>query len=328
MARRSSSLNNTDSGIAREIGTQYAVVKYVADNMDALLALVDLQTYGVMSYEELVAGVEVTPRVVNAAVLDDWVRSFSYATTSSVTTGLSGKVDKVTGKVLSDNNYSTAEKDKLAGLESSRFKGEFVSLAALQTAFPTAEVGAYANVDTGVGQDVIRYVWDTNDTDWIEQLGVSTQLTGAEVKSLYESQPDTNAFTDAEKTKLSVAAPLASPTFTGVTTLVSNLVFSGASRRIVGDFNNATISSRTLVQAATAGNTSFGVIPALLNGVADITVYSSSSPDVSVGGSFIARDDSVAVAVVPSGGALYVPLILANNGTNKVVIPPTGNINI
>ena len=38
------------------------------------------------------------------------------ATASEVTTGLAGKVDKVTGKELSSNDYSTAEKNKLAAI--------------------------------------------------------------------------------------------------------------------------------------------------------------------------------------------------------------------
>lgn len=36
MARRSSSLNRIDSGLSREIGSQYDVVKKVADNLDAI----------------------------------------------------------------------------------------------------------------------------------------------------------------------------------------------------------------------------------------------------------------------------------------------------
>lgn len=40
-----------------------------------------------------------------------------YVTATVFDTALSGKVDKISGKVLSDNNYSTAEKTKLAGLE-------------------------------------------------------------------------------------------------------------------------------------------------------------------------------------------------------------------
>lgn len=39
-----------------------------------------------------------------------------YATTTSVTNGLAGKVDKVTGKGLSTNDYTTEEKNKLTGI--------------------------------------------------------------------------------------------------------------------------------------------------------------------------------------------------------------------
>lgn len=41
-----------------------------------------------------------------------------FATQSSVTTALNGKVDKVTGKQLSTNDYTTAEKEKLAAIAS------------------------------------------------------------------------------------------------------------------------------------------------------------------------------------------------------------------
>lgn len=112
------------------------------------------------------------------------------------------KVDKVVGQGLSDSNYTQVEKDKLAGLESSHFKGQFVSLEALQVAFPLATAGDYANVDEGVGHNVIRYVWDTTDSAWLPQLGASAQLTATQIKEEYESSPDTNAFTDDDKTKL------------------------------------------------------------------------------------------------------------------------------
>jgi hypothetical protein len=115
---------------------------------------------------------------------------------------LGGKVDKVEGKGLSDQNYTLSEKEKLAGLESSRFKGQYTSVAALEAAHPTAIVGAYANVDEGVDADVVRYVYDSNDEKWVRQLGVSTLMTAAQIKEEYESNPDTNAFTDDEKTKL------------------------------------------------------------------------------------------------------------------------------
>ena len=100
------------------------------------------------------------------------------------------------------NAFTDSEKTKLSGLESSKFVGEFVSLSALQSAFSTAPVGSYAYVDTGVGQPVEKYIWDNNDSQWELQQGQSTAETPATIKSKYESNPDTNAFTDAEQTNL------------------------------------------------------------------------------------------------------------------------------
>ena len=104
---------------------------------------------------------------------------------------------------LDTNAYTDAEKTKLAGLESSKFVGQYPDLASLQTAYPTAPVGSYAYVDGGVGQDVTKYIWDNNDSEWVEQLGESAEETPATIKAKYESNPDTNAFTDAEQTNLS-----------------------------------------------------------------------------------------------------------------------------
>lgn len=119
-----------------------------------------------------------------------------------VTSGLAGKVDKEAGKGLSQENYTAAEKAKLAGLEGNNYKGYYPSLAALEAAVPVGEEGWYADVDEGAGKDVTRHIWDSSDNAWVSQKGTSAALTGAEVKVLYESQPDTNAFTDGEKAKL------------------------------------------------------------------------------------------------------------------------------
>ena len=140
-------------------------------------------------------------RTQQGNIIDD-SQSSAESTYSSqkIDAGLSSKVDKVAGKQLSDENFTSAEKTKLASLEGSHFKGVFASLSALQTALPTAEAGDYADVDTE-GESVKRYVWDSTDEEWI-QLGDSEPLTAAQVKTLYESNPDTNAYTDDEKAKL------------------------------------------------------------------------------------------------------------------------------
>ena len=69
---------------------------------------------------------------------------------STVTTNLATKVDKVTGKALSENDFTDALKSKLDAIEA----------------------------------------------------GATADQTGAEIKTAYEAEADTNAYTDAEKTKL------------------------------------------------------------------------------------------------------------------------------
>lgn len=51
--------------------------------------------------------------------LSETVDLTPYATTASMNTALGNKVDKVSGKVLSTNDYTTAEKNKLAGIATS-----------------------------------------------------------------------------------------------------------------------------------------------------------------------------------------------------------------
>ena len=116
---------------------------------------------------------------------------------------LAEKVDKVAGMGLSDTNFTQAEKDKLSYLEGSKFVGLFVSESALPL---SGSEGDYANVDGGVGSDVYRVIWDSSDNKWVRLQGVSTELTDAQIKQQYESNPDTNAFTDDEKAKLSGVA--------------------------------------------------------------------------------------------------------------------------
>lgn len=126
----------------------------------------------------------------------------AISTIDGLAGALDGKVDKATGYGLSQENFTPAEKSKLAGLEGSRFKGVFASLAALQSGVPSPGAGDYADVDAGAGQDVSRYIWDTTDAEWVKQAGEVAPLTASQVKTLYESNPDTNAYTDAEKSKL------------------------------------------------------------------------------------------------------------------------------
>ena len=121
---------------------------------------------------------------------------------AALTVLLDLKVDKIAGYGLSQENYTAAEKAKLAGLDGNLWKGTYASLGALQTAHPTAEPGSSAHVDAGEGAPVALYIWDNDDDEWVAAGGDAAPLTAAQVKTLYESNADTNAYTDAEKSKL------------------------------------------------------------------------------------------------------------------------------
>lgn len=114
---------------------------------------------------------------------------------------LDEKVEKIPGFGLSQENFTLAEKLKLAGLESSKFKGVFQSLGALTAAVQNPQPGDYADVDEGPGEDVARYIWDPSDGKWVK-IGGAEPLTASQVKILYEMNPDTNVFSDADRVKL------------------------------------------------------------------------------------------------------------------------------
>jgi hypothetical protein len=98
------------------------------------------------------------------------------------------------------NTFTDAEKSKLAGLESSKYRGLFASQGALPLVGNAA--GSYADVDTGNGNDVARFIWDLGDAKWVAQGSALGAETAASIKTKYEANPDTNAFTDVEKAKL------------------------------------------------------------------------------------------------------------------------------
>lgn len=98
------------------------------------------------------------------------------------------------------NVFTDGEKSKLATLESSKFLGTFLNVAAIPTV--NAVAGSYADVDAGAGVDVQRYIFDANDSKFVQSTSTVAGETSASIKMKYEDNADTNAFTDTEKTKL------------------------------------------------------------------------------------------------------------------------------
>jgi hypothetical protein len=230
-------------------------------------------------------------------------------------TALDNKVDKVSGKGLSANDYTTAEKTKLAGLESSHFKGEYISLAALNLVTGTS--GDYAYVDSGSGQDVTAYVWDTSNSKWVEQKGVTTAETPATIKSKYESNADTNAFTDALKTKLDgiatgaqVNAVTSVASKTGAVTLAKADVGLGSVDN-TEDSAKSVASAATLTTPRTLDGVSF-------NGSSAIAHYTSCSTAAATAAKTVALNGFSLVI----GAEVTVMFTVTNTAAN-----PTLNVN-
>lgn len=98
------------------------------------------------------------------------------------------------------NAFTDAEKAKLKDLQSSRFLGTFLSVDAipLDGIIP----GNYADVDGGTGEETERYIYDVDDNKFVKAATIPAGETSESIKEKYESNLDTNAFTDAEKAKL------------------------------------------------------------------------------------------------------------------------------
>jgi hypothetical protein len=120
---------------------------------------------------------------------------------------------------------ATIDVDSDTGIE--HFKGVFASEAALNIAFPTADEGDYAYVDTG-GTEASLYIWDDTDSDWVES-GVTTVVPDASetVKGIIEiaTQAEVTTGTDDVRAitplKLATAVPAASETAAGIAELAT-----------------------------------------------------------------------------------------------------------
>ncbi len=73
------------------------------------------------------------------------------------------------------------------------FLGVYASLVALQTAHPTASPGEYAYVDTGIGDDIVTYIWDDDDAQWILSAGAPSDWTVATVHAATDKSTPADA---------------------------------------------------------------------------------------------------------------------------------------
>ena len=109
----------------------------------------------------------------------------AISTVSGLQTALDSKLESVAwgdidGNLTAQTDLQDALNLKLDAADyNDRFLGLFLSVFDLEAAHPTASAGDYAQVDLGIGSDVIIYAWDVSDAKWAAVGGSAIANTDA-----------------------------------------------------------------------------------------------------------------------------------------------------
>jgi len=214
---------------------------------------------------------------ITGKLLKDSTKSLSaYATTSLVAT----KVDKVTGKALSQEDFTTVLKAKLDGLSPGGFRGAFETFTDVEENVfsPVPQAGDYCTIEA-TGVPVTLALWDSVDEAWVHQTLDAIAMTGEEIAAVLFNEDEVYAtedcmiFTSALKAQLALHESLISSALGGVGATSTSYVEKTASYNVTLNDRtiNCTANSFTLTLPTAVGNS--GRIYVIKNsGVGTITV--------------------------------------------------------
>jgi phage-related tail fiber protein len=146
------------------------------------------------------------------------------ADTTTVNAALEGKVDKVTGKTLSTNDYTTAEKEKLAGL--SNYDDTDIK-ASIATKANSADVYTKTAMNTELGKKADKATVETLTTTVEGKANKATTISGYGITDAYTKTEVDAKVASVYKYKASVANEAALPTEGQVIGDVYNLEDTG-----------------------------------------------------------------------------------------------------
>ena len=124
---------------------------------------------------------------------------------------VSGKVDKLSGKGLSSNDFTNSDKNKLDSLSNyTGFRGAGASLSSIQTAYPTGSLGDWAIITNPSGNAYFA-IWDPDVSAWIDS-GQSPTIPGTNLSYSISG----NTLTITSDTGTDVTIPLATGSVAGL----------------------------------------------------------------------------------------------------------------
>ena len=245
-----------------------------------------------------------TGDVTVATKTSELTNDSNFVTQANLNEGLNGKVDKVDGKVLSTNDYTTTEKNKLAGIEAGANK------TVVDTALSSTSTNPVQNkvVNTALaGKSDTSHTHTLNNLDGT--LGASKGGTGADLSG---------AAANAVVCKAS-----SGQTLTTVSTAKGAFYATGA---------NATPKFGTLpVAEGGTGATSASAARTNL-GFTYGTAEPTTAPSTGNGSVYFMEDDGTPLSIAEGGtGASTASAARTNLGLNRIDVTPalstTNNVN-
>lgn len=112
-------------------------------------------------------------------------------------------------------------------------------------------------------------------------------------------------------------------------TLTGNLTFSGNGRRIIGDFDNATLTNRAMFQTSTTnGVTDVNFIPNGTGTESYLTLNNSSDPTNAARFQLIVKSATAVIEATKLGTGSYLPISVYTSGTERAQFGATGALDV
>jgi len=207
----------------------------------------------------------------------------------------------------------------------------------------TSPAGYTITISTGLGGSTAQITAGQQSTvmnDSVNIVNANTIVAGSSVSSLtdgtvtnpslyFGTEATTGVYrAGAGKFDIAVLGVQVIEVSAAMLTVVGGITISGAARRIIADFTNATLANRAAFQTSTANSTTaVGIVPSGTGTASALHIYSTADPTTSSRLALSAVGATEArIASDISGAGTYLPLVFYTNNAEAMRIATSGAI--